>query len=622
MASLEELIQQAALAEGVPASLLQGLVRQESGGNPYAVSSVGAQGYGQLMPATARELGVTATEPIQNVYGSARYLRQQLDATGGNEHNALQAYHSGLGNVQRGRIGPVGRAYPGNVQRLAERPWDSPQVPPHVPTAAEAQSAQQFFGVQAAQLSPDGSISAPGGQMMPSYDPRRGLVERGDTALPTMDYKKQLPMPPSGASFGEQMWQMPAWAAGAERVSLSPSEAAAALSSPSMDDWRADAERREAEMFGQGRPVPTPSPGRSPAPVQPSTIGMGNVRMQQGDGRGRAPQAPPPQGAWMGDHPDGRGRSYQNPDSSSDYPQMPYEGPGATPPRGQDMPARSQAATLNPDGTIGGPDPAATAAIRYHLASPDARGMLEEQQREELRRRVMQSLEPPQQEPRHGWGSLAESFAAGGAIAGVKPYERALGMMEQGRAERTEQSRYDEQQRQGRADRSMDVLREDRLSRPQPKSTVTLPDGQVVDADDLSSILAAMENQRTLPTRQERERLDLDNLRGDVAWERDRAARDIRDATLLETHRRNMETGRNDRSEAVDADRDANRQRIAVDNLVEHIMRRDPRMDPGAAYAEAMRTLGAAPGAATPPPQPQPRAFPIGQDRVRDAMGG
>lgn len=83
-------------------NLLAALVRQESNFNPYAVSSCGAMGLGQLMPETARGLGVM--DPFnasQNLDGAAKYLRQMLDSFGGNVKKALAAYNAGPGAVRK-----------------------------------------------------------------------------------------------------------------------------------------------------------------------------------------------------------------------------------------------------------------------------------------------------------------------------------------------------------------------------------------------------------------------------------------------------------------------------------------------------------------------------------------
>jgi hypothetical protein len=86
---------------GIDPGIFRALVHQESGGNQHAVSPAGAIGETQLMPATAVGLGVNPRDPIGNLVGGARYLRQQLDKFGGDYKKALAAYNAGPGAVQK-----------------------------------------------------------------------------------------------------------------------------------------------------------------------------------------------------------------------------------------------------------------------------------------------------------------------------------------------------------------------------------------------------------------------------------------------------------------------------------------------------------------------------------------
>jgi soluble lytic murein transglycosylase-like protein len=82
-------------------ALIEALVWQESRWRSDAVSPVGARGLAQLMPGTARELGVDPADPFANLEGGARYLRAQLDRFDGDLERALAAYNAGPGRVLR-----------------------------------------------------------------------------------------------------------------------------------------------------------------------------------------------------------------------------------------------------------------------------------------------------------------------------------------------------------------------------------------------------------------------------------------------------------------------------------------------------------------------------------------
>lgn len=93
-------IEAVAAGVGVDGRLLAALVWTESNFTPTAVSHAGAIGLAQLMPGTARGLGVDPWDPVQNLTGGARYLRSQIVRFGSVELG-LAAYNAGPGAVQR-----------------------------------------------------------------------------------------------------------------------------------------------------------------------------------------------------------------------------------------------------------------------------------------------------------------------------------------------------------------------------------------------------------------------------------------------------------------------------------------------------------------------------------------
>ncbi len=118
--SFRSLLEEAARRYGLDPALVEAVVRAESGFNPAATSPAGAMGLMQLMPATARALGVLDPyDPVQNVHGGVRYLRGLVDRFG-DLTLALAAYNAGPAAVQRyGGVPPYPetRAY---VERVLE----------------------------------------------------------------------------------------------------------------------------------------------------------------------------------------------------------------------------------------------------------------------------------------------------------------------------------------------------------------------------------------------------------------------------------------------------------------------------------------------------------------------
>lgn len=100
--NMDSIFKEAANTYGVPENLLKAVAKAESDFNPNCTSSAGAMGVMQLMPSTAKELGVTnAYDAKQNIMGGAKLLSQLLSKYNGNTSLALAAYNAGSGNVDK-----------------------------------------------------------------------------------------------------------------------------------------------------------------------------------------------------------------------------------------------------------------------------------------------------------------------------------------------------------------------------------------------------------------------------------------------------------------------------------------------------------------------------------------
>ena len=103
--SMDAIFAEAARQYGVPLNLLKAMGKAESGFDANAVSPAGAQGVMQLMPATAKSLGVEDPfDARSNIMGGAKYIAQKLQQYNGDVDLALAAYNAGSGNVDMMRI--------------------------------------------------------------------------------------------------------------------------------------------------------------------------------------------------------------------------------------------------------------------------------------------------------------------------------------------------------------------------------------------------------------------------------------------------------------------------------------------------------------------------------------
>lgn len=120
----EPIISQAAEAFGIDPALVRSVIMVESNFKPNSTSPKGAMGLMQLMPATARELGVqNAYDPVENIWAGTRYLKMLVDRYGGNINMALAAYNWGMGNLEKrpAQMPAETRSYIDHVTRHYER---------------------------------------------------------------------------------------------------------------------------------------------------------------------------------------------------------------------------------------------------------------------------------------------------------------------------------------------------------------------------------------------------------------------------------------------------------------------------------------------------------------------
>ena len=100
--SVSSIVVKAAAKHRMDPALVRAVIHVESGTNPVGLSPKGALGFMQLMPATARRLGIKdLSDPVQNIYGGTKYLRHLMDMFDNDVRLALAAYNAGPARVRQ-----------------------------------------------------------------------------------------------------------------------------------------------------------------------------------------------------------------------------------------------------------------------------------------------------------------------------------------------------------------------------------------------------------------------------------------------------------------------------------------------------------------------------------------
>lgn len=177
------IVRERAQALGVDPNLAEALLVQESGGNPNAVSPKGASGLMQLMPGTAKELGVDPNVPEQNIDGGLRYLKQQIDKFG--VAGGLAAYNAGPGRLQRtgmqfDALPPETRNYVPSIMNraalIAERSGAQPQPTQQRPTPMDIPTLTSGYQ-KAAAANDTEAVAEIGGLLKQRYQDALGKAQ-------------------------------------------------------------------------------------------------------------------------------------------------------------------------------------------------------------------------------------------------------------------------------------------------------------------------------------------------------------------------------------------------------------------------------------------------------------
>lgn len=185
--------------------LIRRVVHQESRFNPNATSRAGAQGLMQLMPETAKELGVqNSFDPAQNLEGGIKYLSQQSKRFGGDMRLALAAYNAGAGNVidagnqvpnfkeTKNYVHKIWDTWDGNPNSVVPAGYNEKQAG-NTPTA---KAPSNDLTNKSQQVNPDGSISTASPVGIPDSKNTAMVIP---TIVPSLYQQTAQPLDESGS---------------------------------------------------------------------------------------------------------------------------------------------------------------------------------------------------------------------------------------------------------------------------------------------------------------------------------------------------------------------------------------------------------------------------------------
>lgn len=249
------ILSQASKKYNIPTSILSSLIEHESSWNPKAISSAGAVGLGQFMPATAKSLGIDPSNPQQAIMGAAQYLRQQMDQFGGDLQKGLAAYNAGAGAVRQYNGIPPYRETQNYVAGIIN---SAKQIDPTYLQAAQSVTpTPNYGGVDTSGMS----------------DAQKALL-RNIIDLPT-------PSQPDDQSESERQYQQNMLALDKAEKQLAPAYTKAVTTSNLIHDYLAGKFNFPGGPHNIDLTPTTKTPSAIPAVSQPSSAQQGNIAMQQ-----------------------------------------------------------------------------------------------------------------------------------------------------------------------------------------------------------------------------------------------------------------------------------------------------------------------------------------------------